>query len=98
MKSKKIDSKYKYDILDRNNASQEELAFSIEQSVDTIYISSGNAFRPISKEDAHFLDVNQHKFKIKLKKKIEKNNCYPILNETSSSFCSGFYGYGLDLI
>ena len=72
MNEDKMDRILSLKVINKNNSSQDEIALSIEESKEPIYVSKGDSFRCISKEEAHFLDINKHKFIVSFEKEYEK--------------------------
>lgn len=90
MNDDKMDGILTFKIVDKNNSSQDEIALSIEESKEPIYVSKDRSFRWISKEDAHFVNINEHKFKISVEKqcKVKKVDSFSSSYSSSNIYSS----------
>ena len=52
--------------LDRETYSQDEMASLIENSIDTIFLAKEDYYIPLSKEDIHYIDINECSLIIKV--------------------------------
>lgn len=52
--------------LDRETYSQDEMASLIENSIDTIFLVKEDYYIPLSKEDIHYIDINESSLIIKI--------------------------------
>lgn len=84
MNDGKMDGILTFKIIDINNSSQDEIALSIEESKEPIYVSNDRSFKWISKEDAHFVNINEHKFKVSSEKQCKEKK----IESFSSSYSS----------
>lgn len=76
MKQKSLEEDSVTVSLDRSNFGQDDMANLIVDSFDTIYVSNGDDFVPITKEDIYFINFNTCKVNVKLNSNDENTEIY----------------------